>query len=140
MKKSIRGQSLFEVIVTLLVVSLVVTAIAGLAILGIKSSNFSRDKTLATRYVQEANEWLRGERDTDWTAFKSNSQAHATICLQTLGWPGTCGAINNIFTRKADFVFPPDGSIQATVTVSWTDSGGTHLSQSITYFSDWQNK
>lgn len=141
-RRLISGQSLFEVMVTMMIVSLVITAMAGMALLSVKASAYSRNKTLATRYLQQADEWLRGEKDSNWATFLAHTQSYSTVCLQNLGWylAGQCGKIDDTaFTRQANFV-PGGSSVQATVTVSWSDSGGTHESDSVTVFTNWQQQ
>jgi type II secretory pathway pseudopilin PulG len=141
---NISGQSLFEVTVTLMIVSLVVTAIAGLAVLSIKSSSFSRNKTLATRYVQQANEWIRAEKDADWGLFLKNVGNHPDLCLQTLDWEGQPQfCLSNYFIegtnlmRKVHFYGTSTvGSVEVDVSVSWTDNNGEHESNSVTYLTN----
>lgn len=142
MKKSTRGQSLFEVTVTLMIVSLVITAIAGVALLSIKSGTYSKNKTLSTRYVQEANEWIRSQKDAGWAAFVGKVGAHSTMCLQELDWgPPTCLANDYVLgtnlIRKVSFTSVTN-SVTVTVTVSWTDQSGYHESNSVTYLTNWQ--
>jgi len=128
--------------VTMMIVSLVITAMAGMALLSVKASAYSRNKTLATRYVQEANEWLRGQKDAGWSTFLTNAQSHNPVCLQDLGWhsAGLCGRIGDTaFSRLAVFD-TSTGNVQSTVTVSWSDSSGIHESSSVTVFTNWQNE
>jgi Tfp pilus assembly protein PilV len=148
MKKLIKGQSLFEVTVTLMIVSLVVTAIAGLALLSIKSGTYSRNKTLSTRYVQEANEWIRAQKDASWSEFISAASTHSEICMQDInnGWTqpkSTCGSADYIpdtnLIRQVSFPdFSQPNSIPVDVTVSWTDNNGLHESNSVTYLTNHQ--
>ena len=67
------GQSLFEVVVALAISTLVIIAVVSLAALSIRNTDFSKNKTLASKYAQDATEWLRGQRDADFDAFASNT-------------------------------------------------------------------
>lgn len=147
----IKGQSLFEVTVTLMIVSLVITAIAGLALISIKSSTYSRNKTLITRYIQEANEWIKGQKDADWNAFVANVGSHGnTLCLRSIdnGWEGnksgSCLSTDYILgtnlIRQVSFDTSVINSVTVNVTVSWSDQNGLHESNSITYLTNWQAK
>ena len=134
----ISGQSFFEVTVVIMIVSLVITAMAGMALLSVKASIYARARTAAGRYNQEAVEWLRGERDKSWTDFSANALGRASTCMQTLAWAPDCSAAN--LTRAVNFESVSVNEIKATVIVTWMDSGGTHESNSVTIFSNWQGK
>ncbi len=139
------GQSLFEVIIALAISAIVITALVSLVSNSIQNAAFSRNKTLAANYAQEATEWIRGQRDTDIDLFVLN--AVGTRCLNSLSWNGPCaaGAVipNTPFTRQTTFTtFNPGGKtiIEVDVSVSWTDSKGSHETRSATNFSDWRQR
>lgn len=143
-----KGQSLFEVVVALAVITLIIVAIVNLATNSIRNSDFSRDKTLATRYSQQALEWLRGQRDSDFTTFSNN--ALTTIwCFSTLAWNsvGPCGTSQvisgTIFRREGYFTTNQIGGktvIQATIRVYWSDAAGDHEVRSSTDLTDWRQQ
>src|SRR3989304_3557712 len=94
-KKNREGQSFFEVVLALALVSIILIALVTLATISVRSATFSRNKNLATRFSQEAIEWLRGQRDTGWSDFFARSSpSGATWCLSTLNWshPGDCSS------------------------------------------------
>jgi Tfp pilus assembly protein PilV len=143
-----QGQSLFEVVVAIAISALIIVTIVSLATNSIQNSSFSKNKTLAATYVQEATEWLRGQRDTDMNAFVSHTVI-PTWCLQSLSWsiPGACGSTNFIadtsFIRQATFaVSTVNGKdfIESNVTVSWQDAKGIHQVTSSTNLSDWRQR
>ena len=138
-----KGQSLFEVVLVIGITSVVLVAIVNAAILSVKSSSYSRNKTLATKYSQEAVEWLRGQRDAGWTEF--SGKVNSTWCLKSLDWTigRACGASENIigtaFKREADLTYGGDTkTINSTVRVYWTDAQGYHDVKVNTFFSDWR--
>ena len=136
-----RGQSLFEVVVAIAISALIVTAVVALATNSIQNSSFSRDKTIATNYVQETMEWLKQERDQNSDIFNAKAEfsrsSDITYCLSDLAWPtvpGSCTSDKVItgtkFTRELTFPACTDpcpvNIIEAQVTVYWTDSKGVH--------------
>lgn len=137
-----KGQSLFEVVLALGVMTAIMVGIVSLAAGAIKNSIFSKNKTLAARYAQEATEWLRRERDTDFTLFAAHSPG--TYCFENLnGWPaGTCGSSDNITGTilYREIILSGASTITAEVKVYWTDAQGVHEVRSVTYFTDWRQR
>jgi Tfp pilus assembly protein PilV len=146
-----KGQSLFEVVVAVAISALIIVAIVSLAINSIQNSDYSRNKTLASTYSQQATEWLRGQRDSGPDAFFSTHTivpAPGGYCLPALTWtqlvadtvhecnakiPGT------VFTRWVTFnrnVQNGKMVVETDVTVSWSDSQGVHEITDATNLSD----
>lgn len=143
------GQSLFEVILALALATLIVVALVALASNSIRNVTFSKNKTLSTRYAQEATEWLRGQRDEDWDTFRANVSFCPTPphiqCLNTLSWEdcGVCGDTefkDKIFKREISFPEVSDNSISIEVKVYWTDAQGLHEVRSSTILTDWKSQ
>ncbi|MDO8504062.1 MAG: hypothetical protein Q7S60_05265 [bacterium] len=142
-KNRAAGQSLFELLVALAVTVLIVTGIVKIVTLSVANSTFAKNQSAATRFGQEAFEWLRGEKDKDWEAFSNRSDV--SWCLPTIAWPsqpGPCSADNKIagtpFTREASLSTLEVGKIQVLVRVSWEDSRGEHSSRTDTVFTNWR--
>lgn len=144
-----KGQSLFEVVVAVGISALVVTGIVFLASNSIQNSSFSRDKTLASLYVQQATEWLRKERDQNTNVFESKAtfdqSNDVTYCLNDLEWPNSPGACSSgaviggdtKFIRRITFpaCSPCTANlVEVNVTVAWKDSKGDHDVSSSTNF------
>ncbi|HLD92135.1 MAG TPA: hypothetical protein VI795_01925 [Patescibacteria group bacterium] len=146
--KNIKGQSLFEVILAIFIITLIVVAVVILSTNSISNSLASRNKTLASKYTQEAIEWLRKQKESDYIDFKEKATPGFTYCLiATLNWnrPAVCGPgqtidANSIFRREVSFSKEEDVIdkyiIIADVVTYWDDSKGRHEARSITYFSD----
>ena len=142
-----KGQSLFEVVLALALSTLIIVALVSLVSNSIRNSSYSRNKTYATRYTQEATEWLRGERDGDWDVFSTNflfcpTPPHVQ-CLDTLAWGncGTCGEtefVDNIFKREISFSDIEADSVTVETTTYWIDSQGIHEVRSNTILTDWR--
>lgn len=139
-----KGQSLFEVVLSLAVVTLIIVALVALTSTSIRNANFSRNKSLATRFTQEAIEWLRGERDGDWDAFAT--RALTPWCLKSLDWNdakvGGCGSTDlisgTIFSREVTFSIIDAVNIDTEVKVYWQDAQGLHEVKTVTTFTDWR--
>lgn len=146
----LRGQSLFEVVMALAIIALITAALVLLSTLSIKSASFSRDKTLATRYSQEATEWLRGERDKGWTDFYNTIHLkvlspNSPYCMPTLTWsltPGHCTENDKIaetaLKRELEFTEISPNLIGVKVIVHWADAQGLHDSITYTDFTNWK--
>lgn len=141
----IKGQSMFEVILALFIMSMVIVGIVSLSTRSVSNSSFSQNKTIAGRYSQEAIEWLRSQRDADFAVFKS--KATGVYCLNTLSLTntGVCTSselINNLYKRQVTFTATtvPNTIIKAEVVTTWVDSKGTHEAVSTTEFTDIRDK
>ena len=140
-----RGQTLFELVAAIAIGVIIVTSIVAAATLSLGNSNYSKNQANATRYAQEAQEWLRAQKDSSWATFSSKSGATPqTYCLSSLSWPsaGACGASNFIsgtyFIRQVVLTTLDASTIEARVTVTWTDGSGTHTSDVSTQFTSWK--
>lgn len=142
------GQSLFEIILALAITTLIIVAIVSLTSTSIRNTTFSKNKTLASRYSQEATEWLRGERDTDFSVFETRALT-PLYCLPSLSWAsasvGACISgqeiANTPFRREVSFsssIVNAKTLIQVSIRVYWSDSQGLHEVRSVTNFSDWR--
>ena len=68
-----RGFTLIEVLVFTAIVSIfyVVAAAVSAYSLGVMKTN--ENKVYATHYADEVNEWLRNQKESDWTTFSAKS-------------------------------------------------------------------
>lgn len=137
-----KGQSFFEVIIALALISIVLITIVALASTSIRASVFSRNQTTAQRYTQQASEWLRAEKDADWTGFKVHANT-PSWCLDSLYWlkSGDCSEFDlisgTIFIRSVTFTVNPDTSINTDLRTQWTDAQGTHTAATTIIFANW---
>lgn len=140
------GQSLFEVVLAVAVIALIVISIVAASTSSIRNASFARNKALATRFAQEAVEWLRGQRDANWVIFQQNATSSSTYCLDFLAWGnvGNCGTTEQIpgtiLARQVVFSGVLPASVSAAVNVSWSDSQGSHQVTTSTIFTDWRSK
>lgn len=137
---------MFEVVLAIFIMALIITGVVVLSTGSILNSTFSKNKTLAGRYGQEATEWLRNERDIDFAAFIAKVPT-SVYCLDSdiLSWTneGNCG--NNEFVTgtifKRELILTSSSImgknvIEATVYVYWNDAKGYHEVRSVTNFTD----
>lgn len=146
LKKQNLGQSLFEVVLALFIITLIIVAVVILSTNSISNSLSSRNKTQASKYTQEGVEWLRKQKEVDFVLFRSYIISNPIYCLRdTLDWnfPGNCSQLENIgttiFKREVSFISEiSDGKplITANVVTFWDDSKGRHEARTVTYFTD----
>ena len=139
---------MFEVVIAIFIMALIIVGVVILATNSIANSTFSKNKTLAGRYTQEAIEWLRGQRDAGMTLFKEKVSP-TPYCLDTLVWTntGTCGdaeiVAGTTFKRQLNLtesLISGKNVIEATVVVFWDDAKGNHEVRSVTNFTDIREK
>lgn len=143
-----RGQSIIEIIIALAMMVLVLLALVWISIVAVRNANFSKNQALASQYSQELLEWLRSERDDDWTAFVSRAGAAGaptSYCFQNLSWPGSgaCSSgqtVGAIFLRQGSLEQVVAGRVQVVITTTWQDASGPHQSALTSYLTNWKNQ
>ncbi len=139
-----KGQSMFEVVLALFIITMIIVAVVILSTASISNSLFSRNKTLANKYSQEAIEWLRSQRESNSATFITSANT-PIYCLNSLVFTnvGLCSdaeiITGTIFKRELTFsksVISTKNIISATIVTSWSDSKGLHQARAVTNFSD----
>lgn len=146
-RKFEKGQSLFEVVLSLAVITLIIITLILLATNSIRNANFSRNKTLASRHAQGALEWMRGERDADFDAFAVRASTNQ-YCFPDLSWEaasiGSCGSTDFIsgtpLKREVYFSIVTADNIEVQIVVYWEDAQGIHEVRTITNLTDWRSQ
>lgn len=139
------GISLVEVIVAINIIAVIFFAAAFASASSLRAAKESQNRILATRYAEELEEWMRGEKENDWSTFEDRSSAApgTTYCFSstTLSWPtsGTCGssfALGSKFKREAKLV---DGGTYVEVEIStyWNNGQLESVVPIDTIFSPW---
>lgn len=123
-----KGDTLIEVLVALGLITVVITALAGVVITSMGNTQFSKNQNTATQYAQEGMEIIRRIRDDNYVNFRNI--ASATYCfdegVMALPLPPNCTSANvsGSFLRKVTIT--QNGCAvnvaNVTVTVSWQDS------------------
>lgn len=125
---------MLEVIVALAAAMLVILGLVRVTIVSMRNSRFAKNQALATQYAQEAMEWIRTQRDEDWSLLVID-----TYCLSDdLDWivnPSCDYTLDTVFKRVAVLTADGDEKFQVDVTVSW--DSGAHQSELSSYLTKW---
>lgn len=146
-----RGQTLVEIVVIIGVVLLMVTGLIAGATASLKAANFSRAKSIAAKYAQEAIEVTRKLRDTNWDTFQTYGTAGGKLwCLNKDNiWldAATTGGVcqPNVadsyvsYTRSVNLTWNDVTSIMKTdIEVSWMDGTKKFSVALSSYFTKWR--
>ena len=68
MKKN-NGQTLIEVLVAVFVISIVLVALMSAVTYSLRNANYAKNKSTATKYVEEGIEAVRSIKERDWSIF-----------------------------------------------------------------------
>jgi len=107
-KNIIFGFSLIEVLIFLTIISLFLIIAITITVQSLHNLKLTEYKILASYYTQEAFEWLKIEKETDWNAFINKSSINGTTyCLNNglnLNSASPCGnndfSLGNFFKRE----------------------------------------
>ena len=135
-----RGQTLVEVLIAIGVAVIVVSSMTIAVTTALSNAAYSKDQSLAAQYAQEGMELVTSEKNADFQTFSNlfgrycmaNCSSNISTCFQNPhASDSDCAPnINNkLFIRQIDIlrVGSPSlklkcvSSIQATVSVLWTD-------------------
>lgn len=139
-----RGFSLIEVLIFATIFSLFFVAASSIVTLTVRNLLISQHKILATRYAQELEEWLKGEQEKDFDAFKIRSSLlpGTTYCFNGgLAWPasaGPCGVNDfsgvynitgnpRIYKREVVLTELGEFNIKADITLSWKEGADNRI-------------
>lgn len=139
--------SLIEVLVFVSVISVFFVSAAAVVSIILRNMKVTEHKLIGTRYAEEAVEWLRSEKETDWNTFVAHAplSTGTEYCLNTLNWSSAqCNyTMNNMFKRTVSVSSQQssDGfkyQVNAEVVVEWQEAGKTYQIPIDTVFSVWE--
>lgn len=150
-----KGQSLLEVVVGVSIVAVVLSGMIAAVNYALSNSQFARNKASATKYGQEAIEWLREQRESiGWAAFYYCTDPTATYCLNSLASnlnaiaSGGCSSGTYIsgtnFVRQVTLTGNGTGGgnnrdrVTIVMTVFWTAGARTTSVTFNTYLTKWK--
>lgn len=151
------GQSLFEVVVAVGIISVALLVIISLTTVSIKNSSLARSKNQARLYSQGALEWVRKERDLSYSDLQSRVGI-STYCVTDVNddfpWSniGTCDSTSvgdsvngeGVFFREVKLKNPglsplfDKNIIIVDVRVYWKVGENTHSVTSSTQLTKWR--
>lgn len=124
--------SLIEVLVFTAVLGLFFVAAMSVTTYNLKSMKIQEHKILATRFAEEGIEWVKEEKESDWSAFSGYDTVGSgtTYCLNGLDWttPTTCGdvyALGSPAFFKRELLITNSGApvdqVSVKITVNWKE-------------------
>ncbi len=132
--KNNQGQALLEAIVAFGVVALVLVALISAITVSLANAQYARNKAQATKYAQEAIEWLHQQRDTQTTGWSGfYTKAGATYCVNNLSnyssmTASSCSTnmTGTIFEREMTLTGNvASDKVTALINVTWTQGART---------------
>lgn len=131
--KLIKSFSLIEVLIFITILSLFFIAAMTVTVFSLRSMKNQEYKILATHLAEEAMEWIKSEKEDDWSAFinyDTSAGAGTTYCLENLDWLSkfSCSDYNlgtpAIFKRELLIknIGSPTYQVNADIIISWLDS------------------
>lgn len=84
--KLLRAETIVEVIVALVVITIGATAATSLILSSLRATNYNKNSLVALNLAQEGIEYMRNTRDTNWLRFSGNQQ----VCWNTDPNVATC--------------------------------------------------
>ena len=129
--RNIKGFSLVEVLVFTAVLGLFFISAIAVATFNLKNMKIQEHKILAIRFAEEGIEWLKQEKEDDWSIFITRgSVTGTTYCLNnSLSWDSSspCGNYGLSTIYKRELVIKNSGSpvdqVEAIITTYWQDMG-----------------
>jgi len=126
------GFSLIEVLVFITILSLFLVAAMTVAVFSLRSMKRQQYKILASHFAEEANEWLKSEKESDWTQFvtyDTSGGTGTTYCLENLSWSSKFSCPNYglgpPLVFKRELLIKNSGSpttqVETIITVSWQE-------------------
>jgi len=123
--------SLIEVLVFITILSLFFIAAMAVVTFSLRNMKASEYKILAAHLAEEGMEWVRSEKEVDWSQFTTkDTGGGTTYCIIDLNWNNSVPCTNYtlgtpaIFKRELKVDNQAGNPVTTTdveVTVSWTD-------------------
>jgi Tfp pilus assembly protein PilV len=148
-----KGLSLLEVLAFVTILSLIFLSIAYSTGQSIKRTKFNEQKLIATRLAEELEEWIRGEKEADWSTFYSTyaGAVGKTYCFDDsvydnnndISWPseGTCNNVYGLrgtYLREVTLTQSLSSQVQVVIDVSWKDAQNTFNVPITTILTQWE--
>jgi len=145
--------SLVEVLVFVSILGVFFIAATAITLTSLKDMQINEHKIIATRHAEELMEWLKNEKEADWSAF-SDSSRMATYCFNSSlqnSWSetskttalcakfdGISGVSPQIYKREVILSSSESFRVDVKVTVSWNEAGSIRYVVLNSTFSMWE--
>lgn len=128
------GFSLVEVLIFVTILSLFFIVVAATTMSSLRTAKINERKILASRYAQEAAQWLKGQKESNWEAFVAYSSSGGTnYCFNQTpitAWPST--GLCSDFTGLDPAIYKRE------VTLTSVDCSGTICQVNLAVSVRWQ--
>lgn len=129
------GQSLVEMLIAISVVIMVILALITVTTISVRNASFARNQASARGYCQEGIEKIRAYRDQNkWKNFVSGCEGILVVLSPPFSRTVDCYLESNPSQNCSE----TNDVCEVKVTVSWTDSQGSHKSEIRTQFTSWR--
>lgn len=138
------GQSLFEVVAAVGLIGVALIAVVALMVQGQRNTTTATDQSQGSRFIMEASEWLRSQRDLDWTEFVDRATPTTIYCLNDLTWTsGSCvgSATDKPFAREVTLSLDPnnpDCEVRADIRLIYESSQGENIQTITNRLTNWK--
>lgn len=139
--------SLIEVIIFVSILSLFLISAASIITISLQQNTLQIEKLKARHYADQLLEWIKSEKDIDWTTFVARAGSY-TYCFEneTLVWGADvlsgndCPLLNSLYKRYATFRTTGSGGsaqVDVVIHVDWVVGGNNYNTSLHTIFSQW---
>lgn len=130
MLKKTSGVTIIEILIMTVFITVLFLAVATVTSVSLKTAKVNEHKILATHFAEELREWIRGEKERDWTDFVSTKMGTWCFTNKTLSWESTseCGYdLDGLYKREADLSANLDQTqVTVQITVSWNEDNNAY--------------
>ncbi len=145
-RKRKSGFSLIEIIMFTALFSMVFLGVTSAMVANLRNTRASQRRILATYYASELKDWLKGQKEVDFTVFpKSGTYCFNTSPITTWGPTNNC---NNAFTlgqgndvvfkRSVTFSIGTSTQVNVNVSVDWNELNIVNTVPLNTVFTSWE--
>ena len=159
--RSESGLTLIEAVIFISILSTIILAIVYSTTISLRRTQFNIRKINATRYSEEVEEWMRGEKESNWAEFLARSdQTYCMnedmyLCSGKEDGAGGCWDVNTACDGPDDYTLgendelnngyrrnatlTTDGTrVNVVITTEWTDGPNVYDVTITSAFSRWE--
>lgn len=138
--------SLIEVLIFTAILALFFVAAISITVVSLRNMKYNEHKILATHYAEELLNWLREEKEADWSNFSDKAIGSYCFNSDIVNWPslGDCGtndySLGSFYKRSVHLSKEgnPVSRFTVAITVSWRELGNTYSVPLNTVFTIWE--